>query len=63
MALEDKLDDVVTEAMKPIFSTYVANLASGMEAKEAMAKLERGLTILKGAEHDFRVKIREIWQT
>jgi len=59
---QDKLDDVVAEAMKPLFSAYVANVAGGMPVAEAMKKLERGLAILREGEQEFRKRVEEMWK-
>jgi len=58
---QDKLDDVVAEAMKPIFTAYVANVAGGMKVTEAIEHMNRALSIVRQAEQEFRKRIEEMW--
>lgn len=58
---QDKLDDVVAEAMKPIFCAYVANVAGGMSVTDATAHMQRATDILRDAEQNFRKRIEELW--
>jgi hypothetical protein len=57
---DDKIDDVVAEAVKTVFVTYVGNLAAGMKANDAIAKLERGLSVVNSAQKDLRRVAKEI---